>query len=54
MEERLSKSYPGLRSVYEVYPAHIKLLGDAVIPDGHEVVDKEDGKKLVFCWHRDE
>ena len=53
VEERASKSYPNLRCVYEVHLARIKLLGNVVISDGHEIIDKEDGKKLIFCWHGD-
>ena len=52
-EEKASKSYPNLRSVYEIYPAHITFFAhtNKLIQDGYNTVDKEDGKKkLFFKW----
>jgi len=49
-EEKPSKSYPGLRSTYELYRAYIRLDPAVSISNGYSTIDKEDGKKLFFRW----
>lgn len=49
-EERPSKAYPTLRSIYEVNKVGVILRKGVNIPDGYHSRDKEDGKVLVFRW----
>ncbi len=50
MEETPSRSYPGIRCVYELNHCRIHLHTGVEIPDGYERIDEEDGKTLVFRW----
>lgn len=52
-ERRNSKSFPGLDTFYEIHTAKVALHSHVVINDGHEVADKEDGKKLFFRWKKE-
>lgn len=52
-EEKPSKSYPGLRCVYKIYPFAVTLKPHVQIEDGYMTIDKEDGKKLFFRWSKE-
>ncbi len=50
VEEKPSKAYPNLSSIYELYPAHLTLAPHVNLEDGYSTIDKEDGKKIFFRW----
>ena len=51
IEEKSSKSYPTLRSIYEIHRVKIFLWRCADIQNGYNTIDKEDGKtRLFFKW----
>lgn len=52
VEEKPSRAYPDLRSIYEIHPVRITLNPHVDINDGYTTIDKEDGKKLFFCWQK--